>query len=300
MVTGVIDVGSNTVRLSLYRYDADGNFKSLVSKKFVAGLAGYVVDGALSSKGRNKLRHCLREFNEIVTGLEVDAVRAFATASLRYVCNAAEVIAENAADTGFELELLSGEDEAHLSFLGARCSTGISEGLVVDIGGASCELVRVKAGVATELCSLPMGCLSLSVANITGIFPTQEAEARIRDLIHGQLARAKAVFATPIETICFVGGSARGVYRTTRELQRASGRALQPDDIARIITGFRGAELEVLTAVRSAAPERVFTLAAGAMIMREVVVAAQTEQLLVSKYGVREGYLLDRIINAGS
>jgi exopolyphosphatase/guanosine-5'-triphosphate,3'-diphosphate pyrophosphatase len=300
VVTGIIDVGSNTLRLSLYRHDAEGNFKSLISKKIVAGLAGYVVDGALSAKGSEKLRKCLREFLEIVSGLEVDDVRVFATASLRSVSNAAELISQIAEETGFALEVLSGEEEARLSFLGAQRSTGISEGLVVDIGGASCELVRVKEGTALELCSLPVGCLSLSVAAAISLFFTQAAEEKARALIREQLLRAEHLFAQQTELISFVGGSARGVCRLARELWHPFERSLQPHEIRKIITGFRELDTDVLAAVRSAAPERAFTLAAGAMIMDEIIASAQAEELLISKYGVREGYLLDRIIHVAS
>jgi exopolyphosphatase/guanosine-5'-triphosphate,3'-diphosphate pyrophosphatase len=270
----------------------------LESKKIVAGLAGCRSGSALSGAGEARLCAALSEFKAILASSEVDAVYAFATASLRFASNSSEVIARTAAKTGFQLELLSGTEEARLRFIGARHSTGIKEGLVADIGGASCELVRVGQSLVLEAYSLPIGCLTLAAADVDGIFPTRQTERQARVLIREQLLEAASLFARPSATLCFVGGSARGVYRSARELRHQQGQALTPAEVKAIVAGLREHDAAVLQAVRFAAPERVFTLAAGALMMDEIIAAAQTEELLVSKCGVREGYLLDRVIGA--
>ena len=62
MLTAIIDVGSNTIRLSVFRYAEDGSFRPLVSRKIVAGLAGYTEEGRLSERGEAKLCKCLSSF----------------------------------------------------------------------------------------------------------------------------------------------------------------------------------------------------------------------------------------------
>ncbi|MDR2672271.1 MAG: hypothetical protein LBC35_03075 [Coriobacteriales bacterium] len=298
MVTGIIDVGSNTVRLSIYRLENGGSFKLLLSKKIVAGLASYVTDGALGQEGIEKLYKCLKEFRSIVTSLEVSAVRAFATASLRYVRNAKAVVSSMYNETGLLLEIINGEEEAHLSFMGARYSTGIENGVVVDLGGASCELIREENGIAVGLTSIPLGCLSLSVGNVDTIFPEPEATENMKAVIKNTMKPAIPLLAKRPETLCFVGGTARGASRSFKELHLRANGSFGPEGIDTLIKGFELRDTATMQAVRSAAPDRVFTLYAGLLIMREIIQASSADSLLVSKCGIREGYLIDRIIGA--
>ncbi|MCL1890934.1 MAG: exopolyphosphatase [Coriobacteriia bacterium] len=296
MVTGIIDVGSNTIRLSIFKHEKNGSFYSLISEKSVVGLVGYVSKGELSTKGIARLCRCLTDYMSIVKNLDVDEVHAFATASLRYVSNAKEVVARVLDVTGLKLELLSGDDEAHLSFVGARHSTGIEAGLVVDIGGASCELVRVTKGVAGESYSIPLGSLSLSLEANRGIFPKKNSVKEMNSIINKRLKEVSSIFKKETKTLCFVGGTARASYRVAREFEGGNGRLIEDWELADIIEGYEKQNVELIQAIRSAAPERVFTLLAGILIMRAIIKQSGATELLVAKSGVREGYLIEKVI----
>jgi exopolyphosphatase/guanosine-5'-triphosphate,3'-diphosphate pyrophosphatase len=299
VICGIIDIGSNTIRLSIFEVREGRSFKQLVSKKIVAGLATYLSDGRLSDKGAAKLLKCLREFMAICEGLNVLMVHAFATASLRYADNASAVTERVLDDLGLRIDLVSGEEEARLSYLGARHSTGIENGLVADIGGASCEIIRVCAGNPVAMLSLPVGCLSLSLECSPGIFPDDGQAASMAAAVKERLEAARGIFdadASGQQELAFVGGSARGVYRSARELAAGNDRLLAAKDIEAIIEGMANRRQEVIQAVRSAAPDRIFTLLAGAMIMREIVSRSGARLSSISKCGVREGYLFDRVM----
>ena len=88
----VIDIGSNTIRLVVYRVD-DGKIKAILNNKYTAGLAGYVDDkNFMSQKGINKLITILKEFKEVIAALPDCRVYPFATASLRNIVNTEQVL----------------------------------------------------------------------------------------------------------------------------------------------------------------------------------------------------------------
>jgi exopolyphosphatase/guanosine-5'-triphosphate,3'-diphosphate pyrophosphatase len=297
MLTGIIDVGSNTLRLAIFKHEPQGGFTPLVSRKIVVGLVGYKKKGALSAKGQAKLCKCLEEFLCVTRALEVTDVQAFATASLRYTSNASEVVSAVLAKTGLNLKLLSGEEEARLSFLGARYSMRLEDGLVVDIGGASCEIILVANGAIEELCSIPVGCLSESLRANSSIFFDGHEIKKMKSNIKQQVLTARHLLKDPTPTVCFVGGTARAVYRVASEIKPRFDRQIQAAELSHIIAGLSMRDAEVVEAVRFAAPERIFTLLAGALIMQSVVKQSKATTLLVSRCGVREGYLLNNVIN---
>jgi len=296
MITAIIDVGSNTIRLSIFQHESDGSLFSLVSKKRIVGLAGYIENGALSAQGEERLNRSLEVFLLISRIFGVSDIRAFATASLRYTSNAKEVIQHVYERCGLQIELLSGMEEARLSFLGAEYSTGINDGLVVDIGGGSCELVRVKDKQAEHMVSLPLGSLALTIKSKTIIFPQQNSVDYLTSTIDHLLNTAETLFEKKTSTLCFVGGTARGANRVARQINPKMGLFLGLKEIEKIIKGFEEQDERVMQAVRRAAPERVFTLYAGMLIMHETIKASRAETILISSCGVREGYLIDKVI----
>jgi len=296
MLTGIIDVGSNSMRLSIFKHEADGTFLPVTSRKIIAGLVGYERNGKLTAKGEAKLCKCLMEFRFIIDALEVTDVHAIATAVFRRVINAREVSRRVYKKTGFKLEILSGEEEARLSYLGARYSTNIKKGLVVDVGGASSEMIKVVGDGIGDLCSVPIGCLWLSLQANQHIFPSKDDISKMKAIIKQQLASAQRILEQPSSTLCFVGGTARAAYRIAREIKFRDTRTIEPRELSHIIRGFGKRDEEILQAVSFAAPERVFTLFAGLLIMQAVVDASKSTTLWISKCGVREGYLIDNII----
>ena len=138
MSVALIDVGSNTIRLSVYMIEGDGSFERLLSKKITAGLAAYVDDeGALSPEGIDCACEALRYLGTIVDHLQVDDVRVFATASLRNVTNSQEALAAIEQRTGRAVELVSGKEEALLGFSSFRHECSLDRGVLTDICGGS-------------------------------------------------------------------------------------------------------------------------------------------------------------------
>ena len=177
MKQAVIDIGSNSMRLSVYETTEAGTFTILFKDKIMAGLAGYVEEGALSPEGITRAILGLRSFRGTLRALNIPQVAVFATASLRNIRNTAQAVAEIQRGTGFAIEVLSGEEEARLGYAGAMEELALSEGLFVDIGGASTEVVRFAHGQLVSAVSCPVGSLKLYRDWVKKILP-RSAQAR--------------------------------------------------------------------------------------------------------------------------
>ena len=163
MKCGIVDVGSNTIRLSIYQWEGR-TFKLLMNKKEMAGLAGYIKNGVLSDSGILVACRVLAGFKELLHNFDITDLHVFGTASLRNIVNTEEALETIEAVTGVKVEVLSGADEAAFSFLGATVGGGApGTGLLADVGGGSTELVAYRDGAITSGCSLPMGSLSLCI-----------------------------------------------------------------------------------------------------------------------------------------
>ena len=175
----VIDIGSNTMRLSVYSCRGD-HVSILFTKKETAGLAGYVTDGAMTEEGVDQCVTVLKSFQESLLGVRIDGLSVFATASLRNVCNTEDILRTIARRTGIKVVILSGQEEAILDFIGATHSVGMKNGLLIDIGGGSTELTAFSEQTISCAESISIGSLSLYTNYVEELLPTPAEQKAIR------------------------------------------------------------------------------------------------------------------------
>jgi exopolyphosphatase/guanosine-5'-triphosphate,3'-diphosphate pyrophosphatase len=156
-----IDLGSNSFHMLVVR-EVAGSIQTLTRiKRKVRLAAGLSADNHLSPEAMERGWQCLRLFAERLQDIPPQQIRVVATATLRLAVNAGEFIATAQAILGCPVQVISGEEEARLIYQGVAHTTGGDERrLVVDIGGASTELVTGIGAQATSLNSLSMGCVT--------------------------------------------------------------------------------------------------------------------------------------------
>ena len=296
MICGIVDLGSNTIRLSIYHYEG-GRYKLLLNKKEMAGLAGYIQDGALSDSGILTACRVLASFRNLLDNFEVEEMHVFATASLRNITNTEEALDVIRHVTGISVEILTGKEEAMLSFKGATLSSGVSQGLLADIGGGSTELVAFSSGAVTSSCSLPMGSLSLYTKYVDGLFPTLEERRMIRGVVERELARSKGD-QPKCKQLCGVGGTIRAVGKLCNDLSGADpdNNLISTDQIKDLYRGLKKGDKNTLRQILRSAPDRVHTILPGLIILTTVLKDYGIQTVAISSSGVREGYLLDRVM----
>lgn len=182
MKQAIIDIGSNSMRLTVYEIDGKA-FRPLFREKVMAGLAGYVEKGALSPEGLERAVAGLREFKSTAETLGISNTAVFATASLRNISNTTEALAAIKASTGYAVDLISGREEALYGYAGAMVELGLSRGAFVDIGGASTEIASFSPGEPVSGLSFGIGSLSLYRDCVKKILPGHDALKKLRRII---------------------------------------------------------------------------------------------------------------------
>lgn len=163
----VIDIGSNTIRLVIYRVE-DNAIKPMLNNKVAAGLAGYVDKNRnLRPAGIEKAVSVLKEFRQVLDMLPECEVFPFATASLRNIDNTDEVLSAIRSECGLEVRVLSGKEEALYDYHGAVRAMQSKTGLLTDIGGGSTELVFYQNGMA-RVARVGAGRIAQSVRPLCG------------------------------------------------------------------------------------------------------------------------------------
>jgi exopolyphosphatase/guanosine-5'-triphosphate,3'-diphosphate pyrophosphatase len=226
-------------------------------------------------------------------------VHIFATASLRGLQNQAEVLTGIRLITGILPEVLSGEEEARLDYVGASHAMACQDGLLIDIGGASTELVIFRECQLVECVSIPMGCLSLYHRFIKKAIPTERERKELKREIRERLAEYVTWELTgDLPLMVGVGGTVRAALKLSKDLfgladDHQEVRAVFVRDILR---DMKRDDNHLYRHINKRIPERALTICPGLMILREAMRLFQCEGLTVSPFGVREGYLIDHVL----
>ncbi|MGW0632021.1 Ppx/GppA phosphatase family protein [Streptomyces sp. NPDC002758] len=309
MRLGVLDVGSNTVHLLVV--DAHPGARPLPAHSHKAELRLAQLldgDGAIGPDGIEKLVGVVREALQAAEDKGVEDLLPFATSAVREATNADDVLARVHAETGVELQVLTGAEEARLTFLAARRWFGWSAGklLVLDIGGGSLEIAYGIDEEPDTAASLPLGAGRLTAGWLPGDPPAPEAIRALRRHVRAQIARTVGEFSRfgapdhvvatskTFKQLARIAGAARsadGLY-VQRELKRQSLEAWVPR-LAGMTTDQRS-ELPGVSEGRSS------QLLAGALVAEAAMDLFGVENLEICPWALREGVILRRLDHMGT
>lgn len=298
MIYAIMDIGSNTVRLSVYKQNEDKAIH-LFSEKEQASLRNYVKKGNLTDKGIDRLIATLRRFNSIISNFDdIDSVHPFATATIRDVANRSEILKRVKDELGLEIEILSGEDEARLSFIGASKSVDVSEGILTDIGGGSSEVVIIDQGKVIKSTSLSIGSLSAFNDYVTGLFTNKKEKKAIDNAVKLLLAENK-MYREKQNNLAAVGGSARASLKFYNEYYKLSSynSTMEAKKFNKMVKEILDMdEREVLDRILEIKPDRVHTLIPGMVILNRLAKYFYVNEINISQTGVREGYVYSKLL----
>lgn len=265
-------------------------------------------DGAVGPDGIEKLVGVVREALQAAEDKGVEDLLPFATSAVREATNADDVLARVHAETGVELQVLTGAEEARLTFLAARRWFGWSAGklLVLDIGGGSLEIAYGIDEEPDTAASLPLGAGRLTAGWLPGDPPAPEAIRALRRHVRAQIARTVGEFSRfgapdhvvatskTFKQLARIAGAARsadGLY-VQRELKRQSLEAWVPR-LAGMTTDQRS-ELPGVSEGRSS------QLLAGALVAEAAMDLFGVENLEICPWALREGVILRRLDHMGT
>lgn len=296
MKQAIIDIGSNSIRLTLYETEGY-SFKILFREKIMAGLAGYVEDGKLSAEGIECACAGLLTFRGILQTLAIEHISVFATASLRNISNTAQALSIIRAATGYSVEVISGDDEALFGYAGAMQELHLSSGAFMDIGGASTEIVTFENSAPVEFSSFPVGSLSLYRRCVKKILPGDGSLKRLQQEIANVFDPNEGKFV-PHSLLVGVGGTARASLKLAQHYYQISDdcRSMTGEQLDGLCAFLCSGKKEASDLILRLEAERIHTFIPGMLILQHVFHLFRAQQLVISKYGVREGYLCQRIL----
>lgn len=286
--TAIIDIGSNSIRLVAYA-GARRAPAVVFNEKVMAGLGKSLSDdGRIGDKAFARGIAALDRFATLCDEMRIDSVTCVATAAVREASNGEEFIAA-VRRLGLEVRLLSGEDEAEISGMGVLSSIPDADGIVADLGGGSLELVRVAKGRIHRKCSLPFGVLRLAEIRSHG---TKELERRVKVALASEGWTAKEA-GLPLY---LVGGSLRSLARVDMTLNKHPLPVMHHHEIT-LDSGLKLARVlahlgsDKLAKIPDLSFSRIPTLGDAAALLSILIRQLDTQRLIVSSSGLREGVL---------
>ncbi|MGU3291911.1 Ppx/GppA phosphatase family protein [Williamsia sp. M5A3_1d] len=304
MRLGVLDVGSNTVHLLVVDAHRGGHPTPMSSTKSTLRLAEQIDgSGRLSDSGARALVEAVDEFTTIARTSGCEQVMAFATSAVRDATNCDRVLAEVAAATGVEVEVLTGEDEARLTSLAVRRWYGWSAGriLALDIGGGSLELSNGVDEEPDVALSLPLGAGRLTREWLTEDPPGKRRVAVLRDWLDAELAG-------PAKALADAGAPdlAVGTSKTFRSLARLTGaapssagprvtRTLTSNGLRQLIAFISRMSVGDRAELEGVSADRAGQLVAGALVAEASMRALSVDTLEICPWALREGVILRRL-----
>ncbi|MBC6446522.1 Ppx/GppA phosphatase family protein [Actinokineospora xionganensis] len=304
MRLGVLDVGSNTVHLLVVDAHRGAHPTPARSEKTVLRLAERITrSGTLSKAGADELVRTVASAKESSVRLGCAEMMAFATSAVREAGNSAEVLRRVAKETGVELQVLSGEDEARYTFLAARRWYGWSAGnlLVLDIGGGSLE---IAAGIDEDpdfAWSLPLGAGRLTRTRFTSDPPQRGEIESATEWLAEQLApvaRRVAKFGQP-DRVVATSKTFRTLARLTGAAPSSAGprvrRTLTEAGLRQLIAFISRMSAGDLAELEGVSPSRAHQLVAGALVAQATMRALSLSELEIGPWALREGVILRRL-----
>ncbi|HEX9858310.1 MAG TPA: Ppx/GppA family phosphatase [Paracoccaceae bacterium] len=289
---GVVDVGSNSVRMVVF----DGAARSpayFYNEKVMAGLGqGLAQTGMLNPRGRQRALIALKRFSLLAEGMGIQPLTVVATAAVREAEDGPDFQAEVLRETGLKLWVIDGSEEARLSAQGVLLGWPDAKGIVCDIGGNSMEMARIGGGKVGKRASTPLGPFRLQQVE-GGPKKRQEHISRIVQGLRNQLK-------TEGDRIYLVGGSWRVIARLDMERRNYPLTVLHeyrmtPKSLLDTLDWIATSDLALLRARTGTSPERMELVPLACEVLRELVRIFKPAEIDVSSYGIREGLLYEQM-----
>jgi exopolyphosphatase/guanosine-5'-triphosphate,3'-diphosphate pyrophosphatase len=297
MRLGVLDVGSNTVHLQIVDTSPGARPNPTFNYKEELKLTQYISeDNLVSDEGIEKLRSSIKRAIEQSASVQTQELLPFATSALREASNGEEIINSINKDFKIDLQVLSGEEEAKLTFLAARRWFGWSSGrlLVIDIGGGSLEMavgVDESPEIAT---SLPLGAARLTKNFLKGDPYTDKSIRALRDHIEDKLEQILPSLVKHQDTDRAIATSKtlRTLARLSGDWFDGSGKNITVESVRKISAKLSEMDEATRAKLPGVSENRASQIVAGAFVAESVMRNLDIKELEICPWALREGVVL--------
>lgn len=291
---GVVDIGSNTVRLVVYDVPDRMPVPMFNEKAECRLVEGLSETGKLSEKGIAKAMASLGRFVQLAEAMRVDTLDLIATAAVREASDGAHFVQTiESTFKNITVRVLSGAEEAELSSLGLLVGVPNATGLLGDLGGGSLDLVTLENGKGLKYGTLPLGHVRLR----------ELADAKVRkanSIINEHLDKSEWLQESKGKDLYLAGGVMRALSRVfigqmDYPLHIVDQFSLRSEDAERMATLLAGLSASTLKKIPPISPSRVKSIPFAAATLAQMIRRLKPNRVVFSGYGMREGQMLKRL-----
>ena len=289
---GVVDVGSNSVRLVVF----DGAARSpayFFNEKVMAGLgADMAVTGRLHPEGRERALAAIKRFQQLADGMGIGPLTAVATAAVREAEDGPEFCEDVLRETGLKVWVIDGEEEARLSAQGVLLGWPGAYGLICDIGGSSMELAELVDGRVGKRLTSQLGPQRLK--NIKG------GRKAVKKHIAAEVAKLAEFMGSQKNRLFLVGGSWRAIARLDMDRRGYPLAVLHEYRMSRksvmeTVKFIANNDVEELRTRNGLSESRMALVPLASLVLKELVKQFKPHDIAISSYGIREGLLYEQM-----
>lgn len=296
----VIDVGSNSVRLLVARELSPFAFEVVAEERFDARLGEGQAGGDITPDGMERGLRAVAIMHQLATSLSPATIAMVGTEALRGAPNAADFVVRARELTGGFVRILSAREEAFAGFLGVINSTRLRDGYLIDIGGGSLELMRVKDRALVETQSGPFGAIYSTERFLRSDPPAVKEVRALRKAVRQYFKAAEQS-----EVLYGAGGAVRNLARLARlkrgyPLRRLHGFVLTRREVRRLTAAVLKPDAEARRRMPGLSPARADIMPAAAVVIDEMMEMTGAATLTVAGQGLREGVLWQELRGDGA
>ena len=298
----VIDLGSNSFRLVVFDVSPRGSWRRTDEIYETVRIGeGLATTGLLGEPAIDRALHTLGLYAHFCRSMGIEDVRPVATSAIRDADNRQEFLKRAEAASDLPIRVLSREEEARYGYLAAANSTTITDGLVLDLGGGSLQLVRVEGRLSQELDSWPLGAVRMTERFLPGDGKAAKKDLKaLRAHVRAELKRDRWVRDAGARMVG-IGGTVRNLAAA---VQHAAGQpdygiqgfAVSASALGELVDELTGRTAEGRGQVAGIKPGRADLILAGAVVVQTVMEVAGAESIEATEAGLREGVFFEQLL----
>ncbi len=297
MKVSVIDLGFNSAKMVNYDVRKDGTYLAYQQEGVKVKLGeGLTKAGFLTGEPVERTVEALKLFRDIISFDSIRHVLPVATSAVRDAVNKADFLRLVRDQTGFQFKVLTGQEEAFYSYIGALESTCVPTSLFFDLGGGSLEMVYTENYSIKKVRSYPLGALRLSKKYGDGGVYSKKAYSKMEEYILDVLPERNELGMSVDTTLVGVGGTLRAVARYEQELSdyqldKIHNYRLSHSSVSNIAKKLYRIDSDELEETKAIGSNRADTIVAGSAVISLLMQKLDFDELVVSARGLREGIL---------
>ena len=301
----IIDMGSNSIRILIMKLYDDGSYKMVDQGKEMVRLSENMgTSRTLKSGPIQRTIHTLNMFRALIESQNIEKTYTFATASVRNASNSKEFLNRIKTETGFDFEVISGEDEAYYDYLGVINTISIEDFVIIDVGGGSTELVWVRDREMVEAVSIPYGAVVLSEMFIGKEKHSQEKSEKLYKFFMDELKAIKWLKYIKKLPLVGLGGSVRTLAKIDRKriafpLESLHNYQMTMKEVNKAFEEvIKAKDHEERKKIPGVGKERADIIVGGLVPVKAIMNYMKTDRLIISGNGLREGVFYQHYLQA--